>query len=673
MPRATTLLAALLVLLPAAARSAAAGHESPFYPSYYPQEIRIETVAPGDAAAALRTGTLHAYAGADPFEGAPLPREVEGVESLAAYLVARTDPAASREARCAEADRAAAALAGGGRAHPYAVTPYHADSLLHADRVEAARARVRAAPPAALARVDRVPLDDLLAGVRTAGLGRIGPPWLKAGWFHAYRLQAAAMTDPEARRRADEAYRRLVAGEHRTPAERADLERSLVATLASGCERPVVGYVTRREAFSADYSAGIENVGFDAHEGLASAVFVRTAKLKDFPWNGWLRLGVATPPAAAWNPVSGFGDPAGRLLWAAIGDPALLPDPYGGGWAPNRVVVEGWQADPPVARYRVLASLFHDGTRMTEADLQAAYRFGGGRDRVADVRLARTERRAVPLGADLTLTYDVLHVEVALRPPAGRPEDAVALAPPWTSVPWHVLALVDEAASRGLAALSEEEARRRGLPWLDLVRDQRVKVALAGLVERFAREGFVPAPLAPWVTPAQARLRWAALRAFFKRHGHLLVANGPYQLEHWSAHSAVLRVFRDLSYPLGVGTFDRFALPRRAFVTKAEVAGGRLEVTADVERVFRFQRSYEIVREPFTAAGGADQARADTLVCRYVALGADGRVVALGEREPTGDRFTVDLPGGGPGTVLVALVLNGNTVDPDVRVVPWTR
>ena len=30
-------------------------------------------------------------------------------------------------------------------------------------------------------------------------------------------------------------------------------------------------------------------------------------------------------------------DDFGRLLWSAVGDPALLPDPYGSGWMLNRV------------------------------------------------------------------------------------------------------------------------------------------------------------------------------------------------------------------------------------------------------------------------------------------------------------------------------------------------
>ncbi len=59
--------------------------------------------------------------------------------------------------------------------------------------------------------------------------------------------------------------------------------------------------------------------------GFNSPIFLRTVKLKDFPWNGWLALGIDARPAAAWNPIGGFTDPFGRLMWFALGDPAADP------------------------------------------------------------------------------------------------------------------------------------------------------------------------------------------------------------------------------------------------------------------------------------------------------------------------------------------------------------
>ncbi|PYN17523.1 MAG: hypothetical protein DME05_04355, partial [Candidatus Rokuibacteriota bacterium] len=64
------------------------------------------------------------------------------------------------------------------------------------------------------------------------------------------------------------------------------------------------GYTVRREALNVEYSEGVENIAYDALTGLNSAIFIRDVKLKDFPWNGWLRLGVETKPTSAWNPVA---------------------------------------------------------------------------------------------------------------------------------------------------------------------------------------------------------------------------------------------------------------------------------------------------------------------------------------------------------------------------------
>ena len=45
---------------------ARSGHEFPVYPSYYPHEIRIETMAPDRAAALLLAGKIQAYIGPEP-------------------------------------------------------------------------------------------------------------------------------------------------------------------------------------------------------------------------------------------------------------------------------------------------------------------------------------------------------------------------------------------------------------------------------------------------------------------------------------------------------------------------------------------------------------------------------------------------------------------------------
>ncbi|PYO01239.1 MAG: hypothetical protein DMD91_08620 [Candidatus Rokuibacteriota bacterium] len=717
-----------------------AGHEITFYPSFYPQEITVRTAAPGVAAELLKKDALHAYIGADPFGAAKAPSEITHVESLGPAVVLTFNRASARisdaRGRCAAAARVVKmleGLRGDYRFHPYPITPYHADYLAHFDRIVAARASIGVAPAgtplrmkargrladalgrAGLKMVDGdwdAQLDEIDATAVTGG--STSEPWRKAGWYQAFGIYGGAMSEGDDRRAAEEIAARLRGSIPMPAASRINLERQLVGLLTSGCERVPVGYAVRREAVDVEYSGGVENVAHDAQAGLDSAMFVRTVKLKDFPWNGWLAVGTAGRPTAAWNPVAGFTDPAGRLIWSAVGDPAFLPDPGNSRWLPNRVepVPDGSATgtiDVPVdaltvdratgilrpagrgvtagARvvYRVRSSAFHDGAKMTAADLLSPYAFafrwsgrdatidhdtGLLRDRFVAVKVVRTDAEIKDFG-ELHLIHEVPVVEVYLTG-AADPTEAATIAPPWSTVPWTLTALMEEAVARNLAAFSEGEARRHGRPWLELARDRKLVTALSSLAAELDRRTFVPEPLRGFVKPAEARARWTKLRRFFREHGHWLVTNGPYQLGKWSGDSVVLPVFRDLTYPLGVGTYDHFAIPRRAYPAGIERAGDRLLIRADVETVEKFERSFKIVRGPFHPAPAGDRTAPPAPVARYVVVGDE--VVAAGEstvRE--GDRLVVDLGAlpVGDYRVMITLALNGNLVNPEVSVVPY--
>ncbi|MBI4636218.1 MAG: hypothetical protein HY727_07690 [Candidatus Rokubacteria bacterium] len=760
LPARWTLPAALLAIVLLGSTPARAGHEFPFYPSFYPQEIQIETVEPAAAAAGLTKASLHAYIGRDPFEKQAPPPSVGHLESLRSFLVVTFNPrgaAADGPSRCAAARRLHESFAPGDGhyiLHPYPVTPYHADYLQHFDLAESAKreyqapaagraargqlkvgargrlaeklvqARSRLDPRAWDATVEEIDLDGLLPAWALGIGGWPGPPWLKEGWFHAYLLLAETLGERATKQAVDQAVQQLVTGAPESREERLTLERRLVGLLRRGCERVILGYTLRREPFSVEYSGGVENVAHDSQAGLASAIFLRTVKLKDFPWNGWLTLGIETRPVAAWNPIGGFTDAAGRLVWLAVGDPALFPEPYGGSWVPNRVRLQspperatsGAIAIPRAAllpealtgalkevgdgksagvklTYRVLGSAFHDGTRTSVADIvypyAFAFRWGAPREAgapehdpyleratslvresLAAFRVLRVETDTLRFG-DVALTYEVPVVDVYLHRGPSDAEQLASVAPPWSPLPWHVTALMEEAVRRGLGAFSAAEARRRGIPWLDPVRDSKVKARLASLVDDFEARGWVPPPLRGLVTAREARARWAALKQFYVEHRHWLVTNGPYRIHAWSPTSVVLQVFRDLSYPRGVGSFDGYAIPVRAYVAKVDVQRDRLEVSAEVERVERFGREYRIVTEPLTRKP-SEQDRASAPVCRYLILGPDGTVVAAGTAPPgAAGVFTISLKGlhAGQHTIVLALALGGNHVNPHVRVI----
>jgi hypothetical protein len=249
--------------------------------------------------------------------------------------------------------------------HPYPVTPFHGDYLYHADLAAAAKRRwverggeaqkgLKVKPVGALtqslvqgdwqtqtpdwdAEVASVDADTMIGRASTTVNGWLGPPWLRKGWFHAALLLGDTPTDPEAKTRVPADVERLTTGDYDDAAERINLERDLVGLLSRGCRKTVAGYTIRRNYFNNDYSAGIENIAYDSVAGFAAPMFLRTVKLKDFPWNGWLGLGTDARPTAAWNPVAGFTDNFGRLMWFALGDPAALPAPDDSGWTINRI------------------------------------------------------------------------------------------------------------------------------------------------------------------------------------------------------------------------------------------------------------------------------------------------------------------------------------------------
>jgi len=709
-----------------------AGHEITFYPSYYPDEIEIVRVAPADAAALLSDGALHAYLGALPGEMTDLPEHVKAIESLESFVVLSVDPAspahASSAGRCATLQGALAELRSGDRGfvfHPYPVTPYHPDYLHHLDRIEDAMTAVtrRAEGGAAgVTSLGEVPLTDLGASSRTPPNAWLGPPWAKEGWFQANELLAPAIADAETRAAADALYRRLVRGEYADLAEQTDLERRLVATLTGDCSRAVAGYRLRREAYNDEYSAGIENIGHDSQSGLNSPVFVRTVKLKDYPWNGKVSLGLPEGAEAAWNPVAGFSDAAGRLIWSIVGDPALLPLPYNASWIPNRLdftlerpqgqsggfkvpadavlpnpvsgaleAIPGRSFASAKLAYRMWASPFLDGTEPVMADLLYgfihAYRWGSGtgasdpqvaaatallRERLAGIRPLRVERAVVEIAPGIETTQVTPEVEIYLRDTPGDDAQLAALAPPWSVVPWHLMVLMEEAVLRRQAAFSGPEAERKGVPWLDLVRDPAQLERLRALVAELEQTGYRPAALEALVGEAEARARWRALGRFAEEHGHLLVTSGPYRLKAWGPDAVTFQVLRDIDYPLGFGTFDPYVHPLRAVLREATLEADGLVVRVEVEKVVKIKRSTELrlVALDRSTARGAYGA---LVASRYLLIGPDGAVARAGNMAWQGDdRFLVELPEDMPPgryAVLAAVYLDGNALAPSTRIV----
>jgi len=428
---------------------------------------------------------------------------------------------------------------------------------------------------------------------------------------------------------------------------------------------------------------------------------------------------------AAWNPVAGFTDPMGRLIWAAVGDPAMIQFPFNASWMPNRVQstvgkVEGQSGGIRVPadailpqpgtgalqrvgarafgsakiEYEVLASPFEDGSKLQVADLiypfAFAYRWGSKasaaenaheprlaatfsaiQERLAGIRVVRVEKTKHAVAEGIDIFRETPVVEVYLRNTPGDERQVAALAAPWSTVPWHLLALMEEAVIRGYAAFSQEEARRRKVPWLDLVRHPALRAKLLELVTRFERERYRPESLKEFVTADEAQARWESLRKFAETNGHFLVTNGPYRLKQWTADSVVLQAVREMTYPLGFGTFDRFVNPPSAVLESVTQDSREITVSASAEMVLKMGRDYKLTKEPLTRTTMRGTSGL-LVVSRYLLIGPAGLVLDVDKMQWRDDgRFAIKLPerlSSGQYTVLLAVFLDGNSLLPSAKV-----
>jgi hypothetical protein len=373
-----------------------------------------------------------------------------------------------------------------------------------------------------------------------------------------------------------------------------------------------------------------------------------------------------------------------------VPDDAMLPEPGSGRL---RAIGPGHVAKQKLT-YRILGSAFHDGTVMDVADLLYSYMFEyrwgtpGGRSYDPHVDAASSLMRERLVGfkivgtdttsksfrfGDVNFVRHLFVIDLYAAVTPVEPEQDAIFAPPWSTLPWHLIALMEEAVTRGWAAFSQEEAQRREVEWLDLVRSEGMNKRLATLVASFARDGYRPEYLQSLVSVDDARKRWGALAAFYKDHGHFLVTNGPYKLKGWSADKVMLEAFRDLSYPLGVGSYDNYAVPRRGYVTKVEQAGTAITLSGDIELLSKHMRSYDIVRTPLQSVPG-DALTRSAPECRYMVTDNEGRVVLAGQVPLAEDKgFHIDLGGKlppGQFTLLAEIIVNGNALNVDITRTP---
>src|SRR5262249_4472681 len=145
------------------------------------------------------------------------------------------------------------------------------------------------------------------------------------------------------------------------------------------------------------------------------------------------------------------------------------------------------------------------------------------------------------------------------------------------------------------------------------------------------------------------------------------------KLKGWSGDSVALEAFRDLSYPLGVGSYDNYAVPRRGFITTVTQEDGQLTLSGDIELISKHMRSYEIERWPLLSVP-AEALTRSTPEWRYMVTDSAGRVALAGQVALAEDAsFHIDLRGrlpAGAFTMQAQIVVKGNTTAADIKRIP---
>jgi hypothetical protein len=128
-----------------------------------------------------------------------------------------------------------------------------------------------------------------------------------------------------------------------------------------------------------------------------------------------------------------------------------------------------------------------------------------------------------------------------------------------------------------------------------------------------------------------------------------------------------------LTYPLGVGSYDAYAVPRRGYVTDVQVDGGRITLSGDIEVIDKFQRSYRLVRTPLKSVAPEVLRRAAP-EGRYAVIDESNRVALAGFARLDDDAtFKIDVAGRlepGRYTMSALIAVNGNVVNADIRRIP---
>ncbi|WP_415280682.1 CFI-box-CTERM domain-containing protein [Candidatus Nitrososphaera sp. FF02] len=457
----------------------------------------------------------------------------------------------------------------------------------------------------------------------------------------------------------DEITQKILFSEFSSEQERNELVNQSVEMGMQEAVRVFVNQKTDPYAVRADLEGMVNDFG----AGITSRYSLINAR----PAQGSaLDVGVKQIHQLAWNGVGGLSDIYSRDIYFLVVDSGTFRDPYTGEIIPVRTVwtdvategpegklpvAEGTQVWDPAAQewaeaggqatskvtYDLLYSNWHHGQPMSRADILYGMYFvfdwgtdTGEGDLTVDPEYTSLAGQTIErikgirfIDDDTAESYvDLWHYD----------DTVIAdFATSWATEPWEITAATERLVTEGKIAYSRAEATVKNIDWLDQVVPDHAEMIKEEL-EEMKSEGFVPVSLEGIVTEEEASARYDASIGWIEEHGNAVIGNGPFYFDSYNVagRTITIKAFRDATYPFEAGHWSKYEEPRLAKITELDAPRA-----VTIGQPASATVSLEVGGQP------SDEAQVS-----YFVSNKDGKVVARGEAQPSGDAgvFFIDIP-----------------------------
>lgn len=393
-----------------------------------------------------------------------------------------------------------------------------------------------------------------------------------------------------------------------------------------------------------------------------------------------LRVGIKHLGQSSWNPVAGYGDLYSGHIVNPLSDSAAISHPYTGDVIPVRVERSVDTAGPdgtlkvppdaitwnsyiqkwtPVGSGTTAISVvtmdytfsdWHHGPTIDMRDILYGvyfmYEWGTDTGVLDNTKDSEYTTTAGPFLEDTFVAIRQLDddtLEVYVNYWHFDEDEIGTTATRWTSTPWEIFFAMEQIVKDDKGAFSSTESTSKSVPWLSVIDSDDV-ILIRAYLEHFANYAITPKAITG-LDNSYYTDRYLASIKWIDQHGHAEIGHGSFYLSSYNDKDgiALIREFRDDSYPYKVGMWSHFVEPTYPHVTSVE---------------------FDAATSNESLIINVDSMGTDTL--RYF-LTHDGEIVHTGEMPSTGiDQIMIPTSESACPATLLLFAVSNNVIIPDV-------